>query len=383
MGVWGYGRIGIFDFRFSILDWIGVFKTIRNPQSTIHYPNPPTLPHPHTPTQRAVVRKRQKRRLSFILLLACLTVLLSGCDETITPIVGEERPFTLWGFLDANADTQRVRVFTIEERLGLDRAGPIDAVVTSVDLDTGERRQWTDQEVTFSDGSVGHVFWSPFRAEFEHRYRLEVARSDGAVSSVEVTIPPSVEVELIGATERTIFPAFIRGTPPNLIRIEVEYDAATLPPLNPWPPGSPTPLAHRYSVAVSYDGKQEPTEDGWMIEINMREDFAVVQDEFERNCLPRDLIALRRIDFRFLAANEEWTPPGGSFDLDLLIEPGTFSNVENGFGFFGGGYTVSTRWFPNLDVLASIGFKTAGPCLLTPQNIPECQIPPEPCFRDE
>ena len=319
---------------------------------------------------------------AILFLLACFALLTAGCDDTITPIVGEERPFTLWGFLDAEADTQKVRVFTIEERLGLDRAGPIDAVVTSIDLDTGERRQWTDSEITFADGSVGHVFWSPFRAEFEHSYRLEVARSDGAASSVEVTIPPRVEVDLVNPTTRTIFPALIRGRPPSLVKVEVVYDAITLPPANPWPPGSPTPPAVRLPVSVSYDGRQEPTEDGWEIEINMREDFLVVQDEFERNCLTKDLIALRRVDFRFLAADEQWVPPGGSFEPDLLIEPGTFSNVENGFGFFGGGYTVSTRWFPDLDVQASIGFKTAGPCLMTPQNIPECQLPPEPCLRD-
>ena len=311
---------------------------------------------------------------------ALLLLLVARCDQTIDPIVGENRPFTLWGYLDANADTQRGRVFSIEERLGIDRSGPIDAEAVSIDLATGLRRTWTDAEVVFSDSSVGHVFWAAFRAEHEQSYRLEVTRSDGAASSAEVTIPPAVEVELVDERNRIVVPAFIHGKPPNLVDVSVIYDAITLPPANPWPPGSTTPPATRLKVAVPYSGKEEPTADGWKYEIKLRNDFLVVQDEFEKNCLTRDLIALRRIDFRFLAADAQWAPPEKSFDPNLLIEPGTFSNIDNGFGFFGGGYTVSTRWIPSDVVLRAVGFRTAGPCPLALQDIPICQLPPEPCL---
>ncbi len=315
-------------------------------------------------------------------LLAAAILFVAGCDQNIDPIVGEDRPFTIWGYLDAHADTQRVRVFSIEKRLGIDRAGPVDAVVKSTNLTTGETHAWTDREIVFSDSSIGHVFEAVFEVRYEERYRLEVRRSDGAMSGAEVTIPPSVEVELVDERNRAVVPAIIYGKPPNLVDVSVIYDAITLPPANPWPPGSTTPPAVRLAVAVPYSGKEEPTADGWRYEINLREDFEVVQNEFDLNCLTRDLIALRRIDFRFLAADEQWAPPNDSFDPNLLIEPGTFSNVTNGFGFFGGGYTVSTRWIPTDIVLRNVGYKTAGPCPLAPQNIPECQLPPEPCFRD-
>ena len=309
-------------------------------------------------------------------------LLLAGCEQNINPIIGEDRPYTLWGFLDANADTQRVRVFTVEERLGTDRSGPIDATVTSFNLTTGESVQWTGRQITFADTSVGHVFEAAFRARFEEQYRLEVKRSDGNQSTATVTIPPPVTVELVDERNRTVVPAFIHGKPPNLVDVAVIYDAITLPPANPWPPGSTTPEATRLPVAVSYSGKEEPTADGWKYEINLREDFEVVQDMFELNCLQTDLIALRRINFQFLAADEQWDPPHSSFDPNLLIEPGTFSNVTNGYGFFGGGYTVSTRWIPTNVVLRNVGYRTGGPCPLQPQNIPECQLPPEPCLRD-
>ena len=226
-----------------------------------------------------------------------LLLLFSSCDQAIDPIVGEDRPFTVWGYLDAHADTQRPRVFWIESRLGIDRSGPIDAAVTTVDLGTGDRQEWKDSEVTFADSSIGHVFWSAFRAEYEHSYRLEVLRSDGAISSAEVTIPPPVEVELIGERDRAIIPALIHGKPPNLVDVSVIYDAITLPPANPWPPGTTTPPPVLLKIAVPYAGEQESTTDGWRYDINLRRDFEAVKEAFAINCLRDDLIALRRIDF--------------------------------------------------------------------------------------
>ncbi len=314
--------------------------------------------------------------------LAALVMTVAQCDQTIDPLVGESRPYTLWGYLDANADTQRVRVFTIEDRLGTDRSGPIDATVASTDVATGEVTTWTDEEVVFSDSSVGHVFYAAFRAQFEHTYRLDVQRSDGETSSARVTIPPPVKVELVDARNRIVVPVILHGKPPNLVNVHVVYDAATLPPANPWPPGSTAQPGVRLPVAVSYDGTAEPTADGWVFAVNIRTDFEAVQDAYALNCLSEDHIGLRRIRFRFLAADEQWAPPGDSFDPNLLIEPGTFSNVQNGYGFFGGGYSVSESWVPSLVVQRAVGFRTAGPCPLSPQDIPECQLPPEPCFRD-
>ena len=317
-------------------------------------------------------------------LLACLlALLLLGCDEDFYPFVGEERPFTLWGYMDAGADTQKVRVFSIEARPGLDRAGPIDAVVTSTDLDTDEQRRWHDSEVVFEDGSVGHVFWSAFRAEHGHRYRLEVARSDGAVSRVEVTVPGPVEVEIDTETARTAIPVQILGTPPRLVKVEVEYNTWTVPAANPWPPGTPSGLSYNFPVAFSYTDRLDSIAGGWETEINMVTDFPGIQDAFERNCLANLLITIRRIEFRLLVATEDWDPPGGTFDPEVLAEPGTFSNVENGFGFFGGGFSVIERWVPPPNALRAAGFTFEAPCAFGAQDIPECQPHIEPCFERE
>ncbi len=312
-----------------------------------------------------------------------LSLFLVGCDEALEPIVGEERPFTLWGFMDARADTQKVRVFSIEERLGLERQGTIDAVVVSMDLDTGERRDWRNREVTYEDGSVGHVFWSAFQAEHGHRYRLEVTRSDGAVSRAEVTVPGPVDVEIDTETARTAIPVQILGTPPRLVQVEVEYNTWTVPAAHPWPPGTPPGISYNFPVAFSYTDRLDPIAGGWETEINMVTDFTGIQDAFERNCLSNLLITIRRVEFRLLVATEDWDPPGWTFDPEVLAEPGTFSNVENGFGFFGGGFSVIERWVPPPNALRAAGFTFAAPCAFGAQDIPECQPHIEPCFDRE
>ena len=309
-----------------------------------------------------------------------IVVTLICCESSIQPIVGDDRPFTIWGYLDAHADLQRVRVFTVEDRLGHDRSGSIDAVVTSKNLITGESHAWDHREVTFSDSTVGHVFEAKFKANYEESYRLIVRRSDGVESTAEVTIPPPVLIELMGERDRANVPIKVIGKLPNLVDVHVLYDAITLPPVFPWPPGSTAQPGVRLPVEVSYSGKEKSTSDGWNLEVNLREDFAEVQDQFDRNCLSTDHIALRRIHFRFFAADQQWSPPNGSFDPNILVEPGTFSNIDNGYGFFGGGYTVSAGWFPSLIVQRNIGFRTASPCAMGARNIPECQLFPEPCL---
>ncbi len=281
--------------------------------------------------------------------------------------------------MDAGADTQRVRVFSIEDRLGLDRAGPIDATVVSMDLETGERRTWQDKLVAFDDSSTGHVFWSPFRAVFEHRYRLEVRRSDGAEARVAVTMPAAVTVPPLSAlVVRERVPVEIRGKVRNFVSIAVTYDVLTTPPSQPWPPGTVPPPALRFPVTIPYDGEQERIDGGWVIPVDIREDFKTVQETFIRNCLTPE-VTLRRILLDLLVADEAWRPPGGSFDPDVLVEPGAFSNVENGFGFFGAGYTVSIRWIPTTGVRESAGFTITPPCSFMPE--PACVLPPEPCFQ--
>ncbi|MCH8962583.1 MAG: DUF4249 family protein [Bacteroidetes bacterium] len=133
--------------------------------------------------------------LGAVLLLT--VALTTGCEESVNPVLGTERAFTLYGFFNPRADTQAVRIFAIEGRLELTRPEPLDAEVASMDLQMSQQQAWQDSVVQYESGRYGHVYWSEFRAEFEHRYRLEAVRSDGATAQVEVTVPPLSEPLLL------------------------------------------------------------------------------------------------------------------------------------------------------------------------------------------
>ena len=283
--------------------------------------------------------------LVYALVLAALT---TGCEESVNPVLGTERAYTLYGFFNARADTQALRIFAIEDRLELTRPEPLDAEVASTNLDLGQRQVWQDSVVEFASGRFGHVYWSEFRAEFEHRYRLEAVRSDGAVTQVEVTVPPLSEPVLLPPTvaPRFVFYPVFWERAPRLNNIRVRYFTRC------------DTLSRIFTF--DYPEDQEKTSSGTVVTVNLSNDArSIFQKILGTSCVIQDL-RLEEVELSVLVTNAEWVPPTGVYDPELLVEPGTFSNVENGFGFVGAGYPASIRWVPSEGALVAAGFFVGG-----------------------
>lgn len=324
-----------------------------------------------------------------LVVLSGVIAVLSGCEESVDPIIGSEKPFTVWGFMNAGADTQYARVFPVREELVPSREEGIDARVFSTNMMTGVRREWSYEVVQFDSLIEGHVFWAPFRAEHDHRYRLEVIRSDGATSHVEVTVPSEVNFQINVDQGSTRIPVRITGDVPNLIGLRVIYHAVNVPPKLAWPPDIYLAGAVQLPVAVSYDYLIRREQHQWAVDIDMVRDFGVVQEAFEFNCLVTEEggsapdIWLRQMEFRALAADSTWAPPGGVFDPNILSVPGTFTNVENGHGFFGAAQELRYTWTPDMEVALNSGFNFRVFCdFLFAREVPECMNPPMPCVGE-
>ena len=278
--------------------------------------------------------------LGAVLLLT--VALTTGCEESVNPVLGTERAFTLYGFFNPRADTQAVRIFAIEGRLELTRPEPLDAEVASMDLQMSQQQAWQDSVVQYESGRYGHVYWSEFRAEFEHRYRLEAVRSDGATAQVEVTVPPLSEPLLLPPiiAPRFVFYPVLWQQAPRVNNIVVRYHTTC---------GS-------YTFEYGLNG-QDQLECGTLVTVRLSDDARLIFQEilFKPSCTLRDL-RLLEIELIVLVTNAEWVPPTGVYDAELLVEPGTFSNVENGFGFVGAGYPASFRWEPSESALLAAGF---------------------------
>lgn len=328
----------------------------------------------------------QTDRLAFcVALLVCLLA-LAGCRESVDPIVGSEVPFTIWGFVNAGADTQYVRVFEVSDQLVPDLDATIDARVVSTDLTSGSSREWTYERVVFDSSIAGHVFWAPFRAETGHRYRLEVIRSDGETSSVEVTVPEPVELTINTSEIQFYIPVHIQGDIPNLVGPRVIYTGINVPPSNAWPPGTPVHPPVLHSVTIDYTERMRRVGGEWLLPVNFAQDRKAVYDDFAANCLITGAegsapnVWIRGLEISVLAADSTWSPPGGVFDPDRLSVPGTFSNVENGYGFFGAGIGFTYRLIPPPEALMAAGYSFQGKC--PGMATPECANPPIPCLGE-
>ena len=120
-------------------------------------------------------------------LAACLGVAVAAaaCDESFEPTAPSEFAFSVWGYLDASADTQWIRVTPIRP-LSTTSPGPLAAAVTLEHLGTGRIIQLEDSVFEFSSASdwvrtsegVGvlyvHNFWTTETIEPGAAYRFSV-----------------------------------------------------------------------------------------------------------------------------------------------------------------------------------------------------------------
>lgn len=314
-------------------------------------------------------------RTGLIAIIVCIG--LTGCEEDPNPFIGEDQPYTVYGYLNPKANRQLVRVIPVAGLIDEVGIGADQAMVRSTHLGTGEQRIWQDSLVTFEDGSTGVVFFSDFTPEFEAPYRLEVVRNDGETSSVEVTVPRNITVTRQMSTNPLIPLFLLEGELPNLVEVAVKYQTSALQPQLPI---VLEPI--QFPVAVSYKGKEERVGNGWEYRLDYREDLQEIRQTFGEFCLTTQFISVRSIKFEFFVGDDAWVPPGGVFDPELLVQPELFSNIENGFGYFGAGYTIDFNVLPTTPVLEQVGFTFSAPCRdMTPLTDPSCQVFPG-CFDE-
>lgn len=278
------------------------------------------------------------------LLVIILALCSAGCEESVNPVLEDGRPFSMYGFFNARSDTQAVRVYANDRILARLEPDPLDARLTVTDMTTGDAFALRDSVVRFASGGAGHVFWGLFQTHYEHRYRMEATRSDGAMASVEVVMPPLVQASI---QDPIIHMRFVRipvvwDNAPRLNNIRVVY----------------TTNFGRHLYRYPLD--QSTESGGQLVVINLSGDANEIFRSAVRSGVRVADLRLRTVEMHVLVSSEGWEPPGGLYDPELLIEPGTFSNVENGFGFVGAGYDADFSFAPTDSMLVMAGFFTDG-----------------------
>ena len=179
-----------------------------------------------------------------------------------------------------------------------------------------------------------------------------MVRSDNATSSVEAEVPQNARLVLQEPVTRfgVSQPVVVEGDVPRLLRVEVIYSVDLLRPGN-------TEKFATASVALPYAEAAVRTDEGWTITIDLAGAYRTLAGQLRQAYAASSLdLRLLIMDLRLIVANEAWDPPGGTFDPDVLVQPGTLTNVENGFGFVGSGYRLRRQWKPLNSVLEEAGF---------------------------
>lgn len=266
-----------------------------------------------------------------LLCVILLMVLLSSCDDTFEPMAENDSYFfTMYGYLDATADTQWVRVMPIRE--GIDQLPSLENVTVEIEhMESGIREKMSDSLFNFGFGAEAWNYWSTMDIEPEQSYRIIAEDADGNISTVQVTIPEDFPTPVITTTldddpmEQIFFSASVEGIQ-NLADISVYYFVSEI--------YSPIQHVFRYPHR---DSAINTGEGSYAITIQHFQDIIdfsrYIHPNFQR---ARQLFNITHRQLFFASAGDDWVDFSVFDELNIMLPVGVTNNVENGFGYVTG-----------------------------------------------
>lgn len=148
--------------------------------------------------QHTQLQRYRLKRFIYLPIHFCITfsllVILSGCDHSFHPIKESDTvPLSIYGYLDASADTQWVRITPIRYQVDQTLEKP-EMQVTLEHLSSGNIVEFEDSLFQFRQGFNAINVWTDFDIEPDESYQIEAIRPDGAASRATVEIPEEFPV---------------------------------------------------------------------------------------------------------------------------------------------------------------------------------------------
>jgi len=264
--------------------------------------------------------------------------LVAGCDNSIVPYAETTRHFAIFGFLDADRDTQYMRIEATRPFSDIENGVLEIATVTTTQLSDGQVITWRGSTIDLEDGGRGLLYTAFFRPKPGHAYQVAARRADGATSYATTTVPDLRQVEVEGAT-RTFAGTYeqaieIDGVSRRPETIIMNYDVASsvgAPPIK---------------ITLDYDVFGVPNSiGGWRISVRLTRDKQRIHSRLSLD--PGHLIGLHDVSMTLRLLSNDWPPIGSNEN---------FTNVVDGFGFFGSAATHSIQWRIDSQVVAGLGF---------------------------
>ena len=273
-------------------------------------------------------------------------LLLGGCGDTaFDPFEEGTLNFSVFGFLDAGADTQFVRISTLRDSVALS-PGPIDAEVVLQETATGHTIGLRDSLFVFfqegQDRRIAYNFWTPEPLEPGATYRLTVTRSDGAATRAEVTLPGALPDPVLFAEGTFLIP--VRDWVQTITVKAVERLADVVVVLrfrDNDTPGQPLRM-----LRMSYVERLRSIASGVSVTTDI---YADLRHRLGTTGCPVVVEATAVI----AVAGPDW-PDLTGIDDETLALPGVVTNIEEGVGFLGG---IASRTLPWPELVGLMGAK--------------------------
>jgi hypothetical protein len=262
----------------------------------------------------------------------CLLSILSSCEDTFEPFQENDKfHFTMYGYLDASADTQWVRISPVRGTFDAPPEIP-DMEVRLDDLKEGDSVQMKNKLVQFGNQFNVINAWSDKKIHSGNTYRVRALNSTGGQSQVVVTIPEPFPIPKV-LTES------IPGIPPKFFLFidDVEHLADVQ---SRWHYRVSTPFweEERFQVfnlkerTISVDSRLG----SYMVELQPDKEKEHLMENSLVLSTPGGQIEFLENQFFVASAGPEWDDNISNIEDLIYHLPDGFSNVEGGLGYMVG-----------------------------------------------
>lgn len=290
------------------------------------------------PVNSRIFQRTWKDRSFFSMItvgLFSFVLLFSGCNQSFEPLeTNNELFFSMYGYLDASADTQWVHITPIREQVDLLTDGE-NIHVTIENVNTGQEIIMNDS--LFQRGRNFLNFWTDEPLENSQTYRLSAQLESGEESYVTVQTPAELPTPIVAVLT-------MPGAPPeyyvlvdrnvNLADIQVKYYVRL----------AATDFEAIRTYSFAYRNEAEVVEEfpGYQT--------VEIDPDAELNEIERQLLLPPEGEFEvvyrqvFVASSStEWNEEIETLDDVIYALPQTLNNIENGLGYVIG---IDSKYVP-------------------------------------
>ncbi|NJD64735.1 MAG: hypothetical protein FIB00_05755 [Chloroflexi bacterium] len=285
------------------------------------------------------------RRTVRIVALALPILIVGACEDAFEPFKAADQHFSIFGYLDATADTQWIRVTPIRQSV-FTSPGKLDVTVTLEDTGTGATTALHDSifryqataNVAGAAASWVHNYWTDVPIRFGATYRLSVMAADGVTATALASVPGElpeivIETRVVTSGRTTAERYFLRVRVEHMPLVQVIHYVAGRTPADlagtftncPFAPEIPRvyPIRQTVPQAVTVGA---PTE----IEISK-----TLNSRFlETGTSPASCVVNRR-EVLIASPGFEW-PTGAQYSASAPALGAVPSTIAGGVGFVGG-----------------------------------------------